>query len=385
LRGAPPGLRFRWDEATVRAGLNFTLTTTLGNLDLLGEVAGGGSYEQLMPHSQEVTTFQATCRVVSLETLIQFKRAAGRPKDLFRDKRRRPLIKWKDAAGAFAHWAKSSKGWLVDYSGLSYEKLTGGSGVQWPCNRKYPDGCERLYTNLKFPTAANVTQPFGHDLETGASRMPDEYMAHDPGGRAILKAANFIPPLEEPDDDYPFILTTGRVVYHFHTRTKTGRARELQTAAAEPFVEVHPDDAAKLGVTEGDAVEVVSRRGAVRVPARLTADILPGHLFIPFHYGYWNAPDSDHDRAANELTITGWDPVSKQPHYKYAAARLRKATGGLTAVGGKIADRPLKRLVARRNSQTRCFRPPTRRGSTSPTRSAGCGPRTANSRKPAAI
>jgi hypothetical protein len=70
----------------------------------------------------------------------------------------------------------------------------------------------------------------------------------------------------------------------------------------------------------------------------LTADILPGHLFIPFHYGYWDAPDSDHDRAANELTITDWDPVSKQPHYKYAAARLRKATGGLTAVGGKIAD-----------------------------------------------
>ena len=82
LRGAPPGLPFRWDERTIHSGLNFTLTTTLGDVDLLGEVVGGGNYEQLLPFTEELTAFGITCRVVTLERLIQLKRAAGRPKDL---------------------------------------------------------------------------------------------------------------------------------------------------------------------------------------------------------------------------------------------------------------------------------------------------------------
>jgi predicted nucleotidyltransferase len=82
LRGAPPGLPFRWDEETLRAGLNFTLMTSLGNLDLLGEVAGGGTFEELLPHSTELDAFGVRCRFVTLEKLIQLKRAAGRPKDL---------------------------------------------------------------------------------------------------------------------------------------------------------------------------------------------------------------------------------------------------------------------------------------------------------------
>jgi predicted nucleotidyltransferase len=82
LRGAPPGLPFLWDERTILSGLNFTLTTTLGDLDLLGEVAGGGTYEQLSPFTEEIAAFGITFRVVTLERLIQLKRAAGRPKDL---------------------------------------------------------------------------------------------------------------------------------------------------------------------------------------------------------------------------------------------------------------------------------------------------------------
>lgn len=82
LRGAPPGLPFRWDERTIQAGLNFTLTTSLGDLDVLGEVAGGGSYEELLPASEEKDAFGVRCRFVTLEKLIQLKRAAGRPKDL---------------------------------------------------------------------------------------------------------------------------------------------------------------------------------------------------------------------------------------------------------------------------------------------------------------
>src|SRR5207248_5822973 len=107
----------------------------------------------------------------------------------FRDRDGAPLVKWKDAEGAFRHWAKSSKGWFVDYSGLTYARLSAGTGIQWPCNREHPGGCERLYTDLRFPTAADETQAFGHDLETGAAVPADEYKAHDPAGRAILKPA----------------------------------------------------------------------------------------------------------------------------------------------------------------------------------------------------
>lgn len=82
LRGAPPGLPFRWDLATMRRGLNFTLTTSIGSLDLLGEVTGGGTYEELLPHTELFTFHGAQCRVVTLEQLIHLKRAAGRPKDL---------------------------------------------------------------------------------------------------------------------------------------------------------------------------------------------------------------------------------------------------------------------------------------------------------------
>jgi hypothetical protein len=82
LRGAPAGLPFRWDERTIQAGLNFTLITDLGDLDLLGEVAGGGTYEQLLPFTEELSAFGVSCRVVTLERLIQLKRAAGRSKDL---------------------------------------------------------------------------------------------------------------------------------------------------------------------------------------------------------------------------------------------------------------------------------------------------------------
>lgn len=82
LRGAPPGLPFSFDERTLQAGLNFTFTTTIGSIDILGEVAGGGTYEELLPSTEEMTALGITCRVVTLEKLIHLKRAAGRAKDL---------------------------------------------------------------------------------------------------------------------------------------------------------------------------------------------------------------------------------------------------------------------------------------------------------------
>jgi anaerobic selenocysteine-containing dehydrogenase len=239
----------------------------------------------------------------------------------FRDKNGDPLIKWRDEEGGFESWKRASAGRPCDYTGLTYEKLSQGSGIQWPCNKEHPEGAERLYTDGVFNTSADYCEIYGHDLSTGAEISEEEYRRNDPKGRAVIKAAEYVPPLEEPDEDYPLWLTTGRVVYHFHTRTKTGRVPELNGAAPDAFVQIARGDAEKHHIVDGDLVEVESRRGSMRARGKV-GEIAAGCLFVPFHYGYWDK--EDRSGAANELTLTTWDPVSKQPHFKYAAVRLRK-------------------------------------------------------------
>ncbi len=245
----------------------------------------------------------------------------------FRDKDGQPLVKWRTPEEAFEAWKACSKGRPCDYSGMTYERLSTRSGIQWPCTIENPDGTSHLYTDGHFPSDAEYCETYGHDFDTGAVATPERYRAHDPQGRAVLKASNYLPPFEEPDEQFPFWLTTGRIVYQFHTRTKTGRVEELQSKAPEPFVEISNQDAADYGIADGEMMEVRSRRGYVQVPARITG-IRPGVLFIPFHYGYWD--ENSHPRAANELTLVEWDPVSKQPHFKCAAVRIGKpGTSGL--------------------------------------------------------
>jgi len=259
-----------------------------------------------------------------LDILLDFARRMD-----FRDKDGAPLVKWHDPESAFDAWKACSKGRPCDYSGMSYALLQEHSSLQWPVNEQYPLGRERLYEDGVFNTSFEQCEVYGHDLLTGAAYEPNEYAAMDPKGRAWIKGADHVPPPEEPDEDYPFLLTTGRVTHHFHTRTKTGRAPALQAAAPDPFVELSEVDARELGVGDGDVVDVISRRGRIRVPARLTG-IEPGVVFVPFHYGDWDAPGRE--GAANELTLTGWDPVSKQPHFKYAAVRVERTAPARTPV-----------------------------------------------------
>jgi hypothetical protein len=239
----------------------------------------------------------------------------------FRDKDGAPLLKWRTPEECFEAWKECTRGRPCDYTGLSYAKLTGGSGLQWPCNEQAPEGSRRIYTDLVFPTSEAECESFGHDLLTGAMVAPVKYKAQRPDGRAWLKPAEYVAPPEQPDANYPFFLTTGRLVFHFHTRTKTGRAAALNAAAPDEQVEMCAADAAKLGVGDGDWVRMTSRRGTLDAQVRI-GKVDPGELFLPFHFGYWDAPG--HARAANELTIYEWDAVSKQPHYKYAAVAVEK-------------------------------------------------------------
>jgi ferredoxin-nitrate reductase len=238
----------------------------------------------------------------------------------FRDKDGQPLIPWTDSEGAFEGWKACSAGRPCDYSGMSYAMLRDSGGVQWPCNSAYPTGRERQYEDGTFNTASDFCETYGHDLATGAAITVEEYAARDPKGRAVIKGAEYLPPPEEPDAVYPFLLTTGRLPHHFHTRTKTGRAAALNAAAPAAFVELSDGDAKRLGIAEGDVVEVRSRRGHVMVPARL-GGIEPGVVFVPFHYG---DDGGEAATSANRMTISGWDPVSKQPHFKYAAVAVRR-------------------------------------------------------------
>ncbi|MGN6753148.1 MAG: molybdopterin oxidoreductase family protein [Intrasporangium sp.] len=256
-----------------------------------------------------------------LDIFIDFANRMG-----LQDKDGQPLVKWRTPEEAFDGWRECSRGRPCDYSELSYNKLRGG-GIQWPCTEAAPDGTERLYTDGFSWAGPDVCEAYGRDLETGAPFEASEYRGMNPFGHAVIRAAEYRPPHEMPDEEYPLQLITGRTVYHFHTRTRTGRAPELQAAAPEVWVEVSSADAASYGLREGDLAEVTTRRGEVQARVRVCG-IRRGVIFLPFHYGYWDTPGGhlpqQHGRAANELTLTDWDPVSKQPIFKTAACAVRK-------------------------------------------------------------
>jgi len=266
-----------------------------------------------------------------LEIFVEYSRRMG-----MLDKDGQPLLPFNTPEEAFDHFKRGTKGRLCDYSGISYEKLrtTMSGGIQWPCNEEHPDGTARLYTDGVFLTGINECESYGHDLDTGAPLTREQYLALKPNGRALFKVAHYRPSAEQPNAEYPFQLMTGRNVFHFHTRTKTGRMEHLQSKEPEPWLEINEEDATKHGIREGDLVEVSSTHGSVAVPARI-GKLAPGHLFIPFHYGYFDRNNADPKTgrhksrlcptAANELTTKLWDPVSKQPILKMAAVKIRKA------------------------------------------------------------
>ncbi|MCP5137368.1 MAG: nitrate reductase [Gammaproteobacteria bacterium] len=189
--------------------------------------------------------------------------------------------------GAFEEMKQLSKGRMLDYSGLSYAKIEAQKGVQWPCPEGQEEGDPRLYTDGKF-------------------QYPD--------GRAKLIPLPFIDNNERPDDEYPFWLNSGRVVEHFHTRTRTGKIGNLNKFSPTAYLEMNPDAAAKLGIKHGEYVRVVSRRSDAVVMAQLTQRVAPNAIFIPFHF----------HECVNRLTLGLLDPHSRQPAYKQSAVRIER-------------------------------------------------------------
>ncbi|MBU8549575.1 molybdopterin oxidoreductase family protein [Streptomyces sp. Babs14] len=199
----------------------------------------------------------------------------------------------------FDELRRASAGGPADYSGIDYRRLAEENGVFWPCPA--PAGADDGGTGR-----AAGPHP-------GTPRLFLDRFATD-DGRARFAPVAHRPSAEEPDDAYPVLLTTGRVVAQYQSGAQTRRVEELNAAAPGPFVELHPRLAARLGAAEGDPVAVVSRRGRAVAPARITPGIRPDTVFMPFH---WPG-----EGRANTLTNPALDPTSRMPEFKVCAVRV---------------------------------------------------------------
>jgi predicted molibdopterin-dependent oxidoreductase YjgC len=170
------------------------------------------------------------------------------------------------------------------YAGITYKRLEKG-GIQWPCpNEEHP----------------------------GTAILHKEKFVR---GLALFSVCEHLEPAELPDKEYPFILSTGRILYQFHTSSMSGNSQVLTEKAPENYIEIHPKDAARLKIKAGEFVRVRSRRGEVTVKALISNRPFKGGVFLPWHYA---------SSAANILTIDALDPIAKIPEYKVAAVAIEK-------------------------------------------------------------
>jgi assimilatory nitrate reductase catalytic subunit len=205
-------------------------------------------------------------------------------------------------AEIFAELRVASRGGIADYSGITYEKIDRQYGVFWPCPSEDHPGTPRLFE-----------KGFWNPVAKGNGRF------YFPDGKARFNVARYTPPAEDIDDEYPIILTTGRVVSQFLSGTQTRRIGPLVDHYPEPRVEIHPLLAERLNIVDGDWLTVESRRGDCTLKAQVVKTIRPDTIFIPYHWGG--------RKSANQLTISAQDPISKIPEYKVCAVRVKKAAG----------------------------------------------------------
>jgi ferredoxin-nitrate reductase len=204
-----------------------------------------------------------------------------------------PGFQFADAAAVWEEFRRLTAGRPCDMTGITAERLRRERHLQWPCPSEEHPGAPRRYLDRRFPTT---------------------------DGRARFLPRPHTPPKEAPDAEYPLALTTGRVASQWHTRTRTGKVKQLVRADPEPFLEIHPEDAAARGIANGDVVSVTSRRGCLKIIARVTDRIAPGVTFIAMHWGDL----FDNETAANYLTLSALDPVSKEPEFKCCAVSVEK-------------------------------------------------------------
>jgi len=191
---------------------------------------------------------------------------------------------------------------ILDISGMSYAKLEAQRGMQWPCRDGEETGAQRLYTDGKFQHA---------------------------DGKAKLIPLAFVDNNERPDEEFPFWMNSGRVVEHFHTRTRTGKVGNGNKFSPTPYMEMNQDAANELGIKHGSYARLVSRRGETVVMVQHTQRVAKNMVFIPFHF---------HD-CVNNLTLGLLDPHSRQPAFKQCTVRIEAAANQEAAAAANVAAR----------------------------------------------
>jgi assimilatory nitrate reductase catalytic subunit len=200
-----------------------------------------------------------------------------------------------DIADTSAEFRRASAGGAADYAGISTARIAAEDGVFWPCPSVEHPGTPRMFL--------------------------DRFATND--GRARFHPVEHRPAAELPDRDFPYVLTTGRVLTQYQSGTQTRRVAELVDAEPEPFVEVHPETARGLRIAAGDLVVLTTRRGRAVMKARLSRDIRLDTLFVPFHWGGAG--------CANALTNGALDPVSQIPEFKVCAVKIEKAAAAVNS------------------------------------------------------
>ncbi len=286
-------------------GIDFFLNDTIRHADI---VLPGSLQEE-----DEGTVTQIEGRVIKINKAVDppgdarqdwriiqdIARAIGRPHGM----------NFTEPREMFEELRAASKGGVADYSGITYEKIEKQFGVFWPCYSEDPQGnpiehagTVRLFEPGSWNVVAKGAGPF-----------------YFPDGKARFNVAPYTPPTEDIDEEYPLILTTGRVVSQFLSGTQTRRIGPLVDQYPEPRIEIHPQLAERYGITDGDWVTASSRRGNTTLRAMVVKTIRPDTIFIPYHWAG--------RKSANQLTISAQDPISKIPEYKVCAVRIEKAAG----------------------------------------------------------
>jgi assimilatory nitrate reductase catalytic subunit len=296
--------------------IDFFLNETAHHADI---VLAGSLHEE-----EEGTSTSAEARVIRIRKAVDPPGNAKADTDILLELARRLgrgkyFDHFKSSEDIFNELRIASKGGTADYFGITYERIEKEYGVFWPCPEIGHPGTRRLFEPGPTPLPPGPGEPTG-ETDSGqddGGAKPGRF--YTPDGRAHFHATPYRPSAEEPDEDYPIILTTGRVVSQYLSGTQTRRIGGLVDLCPEPYVEIHPTLAAQYGIADGAWMKVESRRGEITLKAKVVTTIRPDTIFIPYHW-----PGR---KSANNLTNRALDPLSKIPEFKKSVVRIAAVSG----------------------------------------------------------
>ena len=295
------------DKLEFFACIDFFLNDTARHADV---ILPGSLQEE-----DEGTVTQVEGRVIKINKAIECPGEARRDwviiQDIARAMGRPHGFTFTHPREMFDELRRASKGGVADYSGITYEKIERQFGVFWPCYSEDPKtgqpikdhpGTPRLFERGSYNPVAKGAGPF-----------------YFPDGKARFNVADYRVPVDDASEEYPYYLTTGRVVSQFLSGTQTRRIGPLVDQYPEPRIELHPRLAEKLGIKDMDWATAETRRGEITLRAMVVTTIRPDTIFIAYHWAG--------KKSANQLTVAAQDPISKIPQYKVCGCRVRKAAG----------------------------------------------------------